>query len=139
MKEKYMKTSVWLQYFVALADMTINLAAHFLFLMSELDWIQLHIGEWAAGWLILYPYLWILLLGWILLLSRLMKKYAPVGTKLIAAASVPPVLVVVIRQILKLMDKPWFSPIQSWIFAMVQLILLGFLWHKLLMNFKKNI
>ena len=138
MKEKHMKTAVWLQYFAALAVMTSNLTAHFLFLMSELDWIQLHIGKWAAAWLIFYPFLWILPLGWILLLSSLMEKHAPIGTKLIAVASVLPVLMLVFRQIRKLMAEPWYYPLQSWIFAAIQLIVLGFLWHKLLINFKKN-
>lgn len=134
-----MNTVIRFQYFAVLAVLTVNLTAHFLFLISGLGWVQLKIGEWAAAWLILYPILWILPLGWMLLLRSLAEKHAPIGTKLITVSSVLPILMLVFRQIMRLMAKPWFYPVPSWIFAVLQLILIMLLWRELIVSVKKNI
>ena len=135
MKEKYMKTSVWLQYFVALAVMTVNLAAHFLFLMSEAGWIKLHVGEWAQGWLVLYPFGWLVPLLWMLILSSLTGMMIKLP---IYSASALPLTMQVGRIVLKALEKTWFHGALSWIFAVVQLILLIWLWREVIVRSRQN-
>ncbi len=125
MKEKYMKTAVWFQYIAALAVMTINLTAHFLFLMSETGWIHLRLGEWMQGWLFLYPLIWLVPLLWMLILSRLTGM---IGKRPVLIASILPLAMLIGRMILDAQLKPWYHPAASWVFGVIQLILLVLLW-----------
>ena len=129
MKEKFMKTAVHLQYFAVLAVMTVNLTAHFLYLMSESGWIRLQLGEWMIAWLFLYPIIWLVPLAWMLLLTHLTGT---VGKRPVLAASLLPLGMLIWRFVRDAQLKPWYSNTASWIFAVVQLILLAQLWRQIL-------
>ncbi len=135
MKEKHMKTAVWVQYIAALAVMTINLTAHFLFLISETGWIHLRLGEWMQGWLFLYPLIWLVPLLWMLILSCLTGM---IGKRSILIMSILPLTMLIGRMILDAQLKPWYYPAASWVFAVIQLILLIILWWKVIEKSKHS-
>ncbi len=135
MKETCMKTAVRMQYIAALAVMTVNLCAHFLYLMDEAGWIELRLGEWMIAWLFLYPIIWLVPLLWMLLIAHLTGT---VGKRPVLAASILPLAMLIRRIIRDAQLMPWYSNTASWIFAAVQLILLLLLWRKVILYLKKN-
>ena len=129
MKNKIMNSLILFQYFAAMAVLTINLSAHFLFLMSEAGWIRLQLYEWMQGWLFLYHMIWLIPLAWMMILSST-THITPLRPFLIT--SVLPLVMLIARTILDAQLKPWFHPAASWIFAVIQLILLAMLWRQIL-------
>ena len=135
MKEYIMKFLIRFQYIAALSVMTVNLAAHFLFLMNEVGWIELHVGEWAQAWFELYPFGWLVPLLWMLILSRLTGMMIKLP---IYSASALPLTMRVGRIVMKALEKTWYHTALSWIFAVVQLILLIWLWREVIVRSKQN-
>jgi len=133
MKNKIMNSLIRIQYFAAMAVLSINLTAHFLFLMSEAGWIRLQLSEWMQGWLVLYPLIWLIPLAWMLILRSLVG-FTSISPLLIT--SVPPLIMLIGRGILNLLQKTWFNYTASWIFAVIQLILFAMLWRHILISNK---
>jgi len=133
MKNTIMNSLIRFQYFAAMAVLTINLTAHFLFLMNEAGWIRLQLYEWMQGWLVLYPLIWLIPLAWMLILRSLVG-FTSISPLLIT--SVPPLIMLIGRGILNLLQKTWFNYTASWIFAVIQLILFAMLWRHILISNK---
>lgn len=133
MKNKIMNSLIRFQYFAAMTVLTINLSAHFLFLMSEAGWIRLQLYEWMQGWLFLYHIIWLIPLAWMLILSSLTQITA---IRPLLITSVIPLAMLVGREILKHLQKPWVNYTASWIFALIQLILFAILWRHIVISNK---
>ncbi len=122
---------------------SINLIAHWLYLSSEIDLIELPVlGEWIQGWLVLYSWIWIFPLIYLIVLNKLTQRSALTSSKTLSLLLVIPLIITIIRYIQDKLGYPWLTNEMSFVYAiMMSVLYMNFtisLFRRILRKLRRN-